>query len=524
MTSANVSQIPNGSFVNTQAKSAAKSNSDSLDFMSMVTVSTDNSIAPTGTTDSISAPVKNETLNAYQSKGNLAERIPNDNMTSLKKSTEEVDEIQKTVQEFVEEVEKVISEELEVSDEEIEEAVANLGMTLIDLTIPTEIPKLLGELNEGDSISLLLDDTVSNVLSEVKPMIDSLLETVSVETPEEFKELLLENDLDVSGLEILKTPDNLGPNGEVFGALEPKEEVVTDQILNSDQVIQTVESESLPTPIETEIETPVVAKAPLVSQQEKVETELENFDFEEVVEMETDKTIVKTTSDSSTNQDSSFNNQNSANNTDKNLLNNQSHVVISDTSVPAGNTILNDSNISFSSTVEETVQSYTTIDVEDILNQIVTQTRTVITDNSTTMELELHPASLGKMYLQVTENDGTISAKLYTQNHDVKAAMETQMLTLKENWTQQGLKVNSVEITVGTREFEEQLDHQANTAFENSSNQFAGGREEEQSSSQSRIRNINLSSYDELPEDMTEEELLAASMMKDSGNSVNFTA
>ena len=177
---------------------------------------------------------------------------------------------------------------------------------------------------------------------------------------------------------------------------------------------------------------------------------------------------------------------------------------------------------SFENVVKESTTSYTSIDVEDIMNQIVTQTRTSVSENLTSMELELHPASLGKMYLQVTESNGTISAKLITENQDVKAAMETQMAILKDTWNQQGMKVNAIEISVGTREFEEQLDAQANATFENGSSQFNGSNEDKESSR--GIRNLNLNGLEELPEDLTEEELLAAKMMKDSGNSINFTA
>ena len=526
MTSANVSQIPNGMMLNTQAKSAAKSKVDSTDFMSMVNTSLQNS-QTTDVSEHVSAPQKTETLNSYQTKGIPTENIPTDNIstenkTSLKMSTKEVDEIETAVEDFVQEVQKVISDEMDVSTEEIENAMTSLGLTLVDLTNPEDITKLLGELTEEGDVSLLLTDTVSNILTEVEPLVENLFETLEVETPKEFGELLTINDLEVSEFEIMKTPEILGPNGEVFGALEPKEEVLTNQILNSDPVIQAVESNQKAPQTTTEIETPVIAEAPLVSQKEKVETELENFDFEEVVEMETDKTIVSTTTADTSNTKQSFEQPTNSNqnNTSNDMM---SHVVVSDTSVPSGVTFQSEQNVSFASQVEETFSSYTTIDVEDIMDQIVTQTRTVVADNSTTMELELHPASLGKMYLQVTENEGTISAKLYTQNHDVKAAMETQMLALKENWAQQGLKVNSVEISVGTREFEEQLEQQANTAFQNEQHQFAGEGKEDSPSS-NRMRNINLNGVDELPEDLSEEELLAASMMKDSGNSVNFTA
>ena len=178
--------------------------------------------------------------------------------------------------------------------------------------------------------------------------------------------------------------------------------------------------------------------------------------------------------------------------------------------------------ISFETVYEESTTSYVSINTEDIMEQIVTQTRTQVSENLTSMELELHPASLGKMYLQVTEENGSITAKIITQNHDVKAAMENQMAILKETWNQQGMKVNAVEISVGTREFEEQLDAQSNPAFENNSSKSSKSNEDEPNGR--RSRNLNLNGLEDLPNDLTEEDLLTASMMKDYGNSVNFTA
>ena len=521
MTSANVSQIPSGIVVNTQAKSAAKSEGSSTDFMSLVAGSLQNNQQMIDQTQDIQSPVKTEALNSYSMKEPVADKIPTkENETSLEKSPEEVDQVLEAADDFVQDVKKVISEEMEVSEEEIENAMATLGLNLVDLTDPANITKLLGELTEDETnVTLILDDTVSNILTEVEPMISDLFETISVSDNDEFANLLTANDLEVFGFEISKTPINLRPNGEVFGALEPKEEVLTDQILNSDPMILAEESNEIPQTKDTGIETPVEVEVPVVSQQTKVEAELENFDFEEVVEMEVDDKIITTvsndTTSSNTNLGQNTSNQNKSTAFEQN--------VVADTSVNVGTPVHSQSNVSFTQTVTETTVSYTSIDVEDIMNQIVTQTRTVVAENSTTMELELHPASLGKMYLQVTENEGTISAKLYTQNHDVKAAMETQMVALKEAWNQQGLKVNSVEISVGTREFEEQLDNQAQTTFENGSNQFAASHEETTGES-NRMRNINLNNLEDLPEDLSEEEILAASMMKDSGNSVNFTA
>jgi flagellar hook-length control protein FliK len=344
-------------------------------------------------------------------------------------------------------------------------------------------------------------------------LISNLFEDMDVTGTSELKNLLMENDLVVTYEGLEKAPVYLGPNGEVIGVKLSPDEMISSQVLNTDPLIQDESNQTPLTP--TENETPVEVKAPLVSEETKVKAELENFDFEEVQEMEVEKKVVDAPS---TQQNSEGFNQNQ--NGKKNDFAFETNVV-NNTSVQYSTNVTQDSTISFANVVEESTTSYTNIDVEDIMNQIVTQTRTQVSDTLTSMELELHPASLGKMYLQVTENNGSITAKLYTENQDVKVAMETQMAILKETWNQQGMKVNAIEISVGTREFEEQLDAQANATFENGSSSFNGSGEGEPAK---RNRNLSLTGLEELPEDMTEEERLTVNMMKDLGNSINFTA
>ena len=523
MTGANVSQIPFGFMENTKAKSAAKSEANSGDFMQMVTnslQSTDQKKEMISTF--VQAPQSDNKEIAPQQSFNQtdysARTIPNKNQTSQQMSPETVDEAIEKVDKFISEVKSILSEDMDVSDEEIKEAMEILGFNMIDLTLPENVSKLLGVLEGDENVSLILNDTVSNVLSDLEPVISNLFETMEVTNTDALKNLLAENDLVVTYDGLAKAPVDFGPNGEVNGVELSQEETVSLKVLNTDPLILKESNQTPTTEDATGLETPVDVKAPLVSEETKEKAELENFDFEEVQEMETDKAIVSAPKpDLNSNSENFLQNQNG-----KKSESGFEPTAVTNTSVHYSTSVTNDSTISFENVVKESTTSYTSIDVEDIMNQIVTQTRTSVSENLTSMELELHPASLGKMYLQVTESNGTISAKLITENQDVKAAMETQMAILKDTWNQQGMKVNAIEISVGTREFEEQLDAQANATFENGSSQFNGSNEDKESSR--GIRNLNLNGLEELPEDLTEEELLAAKMMKDSGNSINFTA
>lgn len=526
MTSANVSQIPVGFMENTNAKSAAKSEGKTEDFMQLVVNSLQSSDSKHGVTpEAVSLPTTDSKVTTpdqtFQNSDFSARTIPNEDKTSQQMSPESVDEAIEKVDKFISEVKAILAEDMDVSDEEIQEAMEILGFNMMDLTLPENVTKLLGVLEGDENVSLILDDTVSNVLTDLQPVITELFETMEVSNTNELKNLLVENDLVVTYDGLKKASEDLGPNGEVIEVKLSPDEMISSQVLNTDPLIQK-ESKPMPFEVPTEIETPVEVKAPLVSEETKVKAELENFDFEEVVEMET-KTPVVSVEKPETNSNDLLQNQNSNQNQTQKPKTGTGFepTAVTNTSVNYSTGVTTDTNVSFTKVVDETPVSYTNIDVEDIMDQIVTQTRTQISENLTSMELELHPASLGKMYLQVTEEGGTITAKLYTENQDVKAAMETQMAILKETWNQQGMKVNAIEISVGTREFEEQLDAQANAFFENGSSHFNGSEEEKP---ERRMRNLNLNGLEELPEDLTEEEILTASMMKDLGNQINFTA
>jgi flagellar hook-length control protein FliK len=109
-----------------------------------------------------------------------------------------------------------------------------------------------------------------------------------------------------------------------------------------------------------------------------------------------------------------------------------------------------------------------------------------------------------------------VNAQIAAQNEAVKEALETQIATLRENLNQAGVKVDAIEVTVASHEFEKNLEQ----------NEHRGEQQqaEEASAQPSARRSIRMDSLDELSGLMTEEEILAAQIMKDNGNSVDLTA
>ena len=155
------------------------------------------------------------------------------------------------------------------------------------------------------------------------------------------------------------------------------------------------------------------------------------------------------------------------------------------------------------------------VDVADIIKQIVEFSRVTLTRTATTMEMQLNPEHLGKIFLQLTAKDGMVSAHITAQNEAVKEAIESQIVLFKENMNEAGVKVDAVEVTVGSHEFEKNLEQNAKQEERQA---------EEQEKAAKGTRHINLNDLDELGGLLTEEESLVAQMMAEQGNSVDFTA
>ena len=117
----------------------------------------------------------------------------------------------------------------------------------------------------------------------------------------------------------------------------------------------------------------------------------------------------------------------------------------------------------------------------EIVEQVVRQVRVRMMPESTNMELQLHPASLGRVNVQVNAAAGETTARLIVENQAAKEALESGMIRLQEIFEERGLKVNAVEVTIGS--FDMGLDQQ-NTAGTDEGNKGNGNRRGSGNSSQ----------------------------------------
>lgn len=135
-------------------------------------------------------------------------------------------------------------------------------------------------------------------------------------------------------------------------------------------------------------------------------------------------------------------------------------------------------------------EGISTVKEADIVNQVIDSVKLMASRELTSMEVMLNPEHLGSVHITVTARNGIVSAQIAAQNEQVKTALENQMVTLREQFESQGLKVDAVEITVMAHSFE--------------AGQNFGQSESERKQGESKVhRKLDLSSFDdELEEDL----------------------
>ena len=405
---------------------------------------------------------------------------------------EKIKDLAEEISEITNQIVDKIKSEFEVTDEEIEEAMEVLGLTIADLTKPTELRNLLMELTgTTDSIELLTNvelydsvkevtDFASNLFTEVaKDFSLSTEQLTEMINTESFEKALNEVDVSVTSNEAETEAD-----AEVVS--EVTVDKTTDSALafeNSDKAnaneTKPVESnnsnESEEVPIDTE------KKAP--DKIEKPESFAQSNLMNDEAMNERSENRKSFNFDSSKNQEFTFN---------------QTQAVTNQTVNTVGDIV-------------ETVTSYTTgTDTDNIMRQVTDYVKVHISEDVTKMEIELHPASLGTVNMQINSQNGQITAHLTVQNELVKSVLETQMIKLQETFDEQGTKVSAIEVTVA--------EYSLNSQSDNNYSEERNGRDYG-----SKKKGINLNEIGSLDE-LDEEEQLEAKVMEMNGSSVNYTA
>lgn len=384
-----------------------------------------------------------------------------------------------------------IRQVLGVEDVQIQESMQNLEMTSIDLINPEKIAQLVADLSgEESTIGFIADENMYNSLQELTASVETILDELVSKTG-------LEKESIIEGLDV---------------PIELFDKAVT-QDSQIEQEVETEYTEIIDTAVENGLENDFEFVSEIKTFEKK---ESENVDSKSIdpVKNSADSTIENDTTVEITKTDDSE--------------------VDSDKGTESGNDNLsgNGQAQSFNSDLEN-IEALTT-DNDAVLDEkagteaIIRQLADFVKINSgkeiTEMELQLHPASLGTVNVQLATKGGNITAQFTTENETVRAAIEAQATQLQLDLEEQGIKIDAIEVTVASHQMEKNLEE-----GNKDNNQ---DRQDDRNNKVNGIRrkSINLRAFEtdsEIAEEMQNVDdatRVAMEMMRMHGNSISLLA
>lgn len=493
MTSANVSKVTAGMTVQTSAsKKSGKDEQEAVDFMSMLgNFAVNHSQQNNPVTFQVSDSTSNKTVE-YEKLSTKDDRIPK---VTGKTDDADMQKVDQAVEEFAKEVQKEVKELLGVDDAQLEAAMKELGLTYQDLMDPVNLANLVMNLTgEEDQLGLLMNADFQELMQNVEVLSKNLLQELGM-TPQEAAEVFAQ--LEQNAAQITEeVPQQMqevtDTQADVLKVQQTDDVQITEQ---KSQVTGLTETNAAATEsVESDGNVQNVEEP--VSQEVRVEND-QTASQQEGQQEEAPENSMTTEDDASLLQ------QNDT--TEKSIFTEhtfqQTVQTIRTDNITAAPTTAVPHNVVFNTL--------------DVIRQVSEFTRVMYQGDTTNMEMQLNPENLGKIYVQVTAKEGVVTAHLAVQNEIVKEALENQTIQLRENMNQQGIKVEAVEVTIASHEFERNLEQ---------NQQGSAQDEQREQASKSPRRNISMNQLDELSGLMSEEEMLVAKIMRDNGNSVDFTA
>ena len=433
------------------------------------------------------------------------------------------EEVAKDIKEIV----NTIKEVLEVSDEELTEAMETLGLTVVDLLDPISIRDVCMELKGvTDSISLLTD---ANLYESVKEIVQTAEDAVADLTAqfgitEADTEKIFTDDSFIDAVEKTLSDQNnnsVAPKLQIDEAVIPTDGMIQTQAPIQDKDVEiksAVDAPQLNTDntqtAGTEATVTVEVKGTPEARPERPVTEARQPEAEEV---RTDDPLARTNVGTTETFKATVKTEESNLNENSSNAEQASRFVDAEAISTAHPTTVVNTEVNNLGEIVETVTTYSNADADSIMSQVTQSIRVNYSAETTSMEMQLHPASLGTVNMNIASTSGVVTAHILVENEAVKAALESQLITLQQTFEDQGMKVEAVEVTVANYD----LNKGTGSDTEN-------GNSERESARAGRVgtrRRINLNDLEEADiEELSEEEQIAADMMARSGNSVVYQA
>ena len=474
------------------------------------------------------AKKKNAVINQTNTCANPDDKVSQITQNASRKS--DVSQTDSAVESFTkndflqaeEEVRSIVEDVLELDEDILQQTLASMGITVMQLLDSKVLQQFVVQVNGGNDVTdLLTNENMMQQFSELSAgLLDINWEELTGLTGEQLSDMsadqfddseLLQNLIDQ--LEGTAVADDVS-QADVQIVPEQKENQIKENFSVSGDTPEPVLTES-----SADAPTVVTDDGETVNRQVMAEnTVLSEEAVQDNVKV-TNEDVVPVAANSGENssdagaEDLMQNAFRNGEETAGQSGNPTSYFEDSPVAVTGSQTIMNFvENLVQASNVEQVQEPVNMQQMIDIVNQVVERVHSSLQDETTTLEMQLNPERLGKMLLTVNSRDGVMTASITVQNAEAKAALESQMITLRENLEQKNLKVEAVEVSVSDFAFSQS--GQTDTGDQKNFRQGNGKR--------SRFRFDS----DEEETDNQEEtaQSVRRSIMPDSGSSVDFTA
>ncbi|MBR3833254.1 MAG: flagellar hook-length control protein FliK [Lachnospiraceae bacterium] len=366
---------------------------------------------------------------------------------------------------LIKEVKETLKEALGLTDEELNSLLADMGIDVSELMIGDNLKNFILQAQGATNVELLVNENLAKLVSDVTNQVANLVEQYGFTDAASFEQLVVDN---VESIEMALQNSDKNVDINVDGAYEIKNDNVQNFVGEEAQVESSEFNE-----VKTKTE----------GSEYKVDSKVEGDGL-------TEKVSIKSTSETG---------QDMAQSSDTNQNN---HQIAANLNQAIDNTVNVNANIDTTAFVDN-------IQEADIIRQIIDQIKVNVGREVQSMEVQLNPENLGKVYVNVEAKDGVMQAKIIAETEAAKNAIENNLAVLKENFSNNELKVEAIEVMVAAYGF---FDDSQNGDFEN---------QEQTNDTSKTIGGINVNNLDE--EELTEEEELEVEIMKTKGNTVSYT-
>ena len=337
---------------------------------------------------------------------------------------------------------------LNVDDETLENLLQTKGVLIQDLLDPTAMQDFILQVNDATSVDLLIDESLNNLVQQALQLLnDVLTESTGTGNTEVY-------------------PDEMVFQGDTASAQ------TEEQPAAGTEKMQMAETEAEPA-------------VHITPENKSVQTDAKGSGIE--TDNAEVQITVQTENAGDTDASADWMKQNA-----EDVISNLNQAMTQAATGPA---------------LTETYD--TVVSQTDIVRQVVDEIKLNLSKDVTSMTLQLNPEQLGKVQIHVTTKNGVMQAQIIAETEAARNAVESGLSLLKEAFENRDLKVDTIEVMVGTQDY-----------FENGEAQTQADAESGRENQRKRVTGINLQADSD--DEISENQKLESEMMKAQGNQVSY--